>query len=130
MKLLNISLVTAVFAVSCMTSGMHAKISTVKTEAELDTILNNGKKPYTVVKFWKEECQPCEELAPHFEKVASELHNKVNFVAVEGPSELSRKYKIGGFPKTLYFKNGKKMSKDGTRNVNRLKEDIQGAFGL
>jgi thiol-disulfide isomerase/thioredoxin len=123
-------LIAALFAAPCMVQNIGAAIREVTEVAELNTILNDKKKPYTVIKFWKEECQPCEDLAPHFEAVAEELGDQVNFVSVEGPSEISKKYGIGGFPKTFYFKNGKKLSKDGTRNVNRLKDDMRGAFGL
>jgi len=129
MKRFTNYLATTLLAISCVAS-VCAEIKDIDCQQKLNTILNDKKRPYTVVKFWKEECQPCDDLAPHFEAVADDLGDQVNFVAIEGPSVISRHYKIKGFPTTLYFKNGKRMPKEGTRNVNRLEDDIRAAFGL
>jgi thioredoxin 2 len=61
-----------------------------------------------VVDFWAEWCGPCKAMAPHFERVASELEPQFRFLKVdtEAEPELSARYQIRSIPTLMVFKKG------------------------
>lgn len=61
-----------------------------------------------VVDFWADWCGPCKAMAPHLERVASELEPQFRFLKVdtEAEPELSARYQIRSIPTLMVFKNG------------------------
>jgi thioredoxin 2 len=65
--------------------------------------------------FWAPWCGPCRSMAPHFERAAQALKDRVRLVKVnteEAPA-LAQRYGIRAIPTLILFKNGaeaKRMS--------------------
>ncbi|MFH1831372.1 MAG: thioredoxin family protein [bacterium] len=81
----------------------------------------------TVVKFWASWCKACEQMAPAYEKVATELKDSVNFyqVNVDEETSLAEKHEIKGIPTILFFKDGKQLDKiTKALTEEELKEEI------
>ena len=68
-----------------------------------------------LVDFWAPWCGPCRAMAPHFERAAQQLKDRVRLVKVnteEAPG-LAARYNIRAIPTLVLFKNGseaKRMS--------------------
>lgn len=113
-----------------MQTALFAKVTEVTSASQLDAIIKDND--FVVVKFWMKGCPPCNALKGPFDQVANELGDDVAFVAVKGPSELSDKYNIKGFPTVLYFKDGsnKSFKKGSSRTASALQQEVESAFGL
>ena len=61
-----------------------------------------------VVDFYAEWCNPCKQIAPVLESLASELGDKVKIVKVdiEDQGELAQRFGVQSIPNLLFFKNG------------------------
>lgn len=61
-----------------------------------------------VVDFWADWCGPCKMMAPHFDRVASELEPNVRFLKVDTEAEpgLANRYGIRSIPTTIVFRKG------------------------
>jgi thioredoxin 2 len=66
-----------------------------------------------VVDFWAQWCGPCKEMAPTYERVASELEPEIRFLKVDteaGP-ELAARYNIRSIPTLILFQNGAEVAR-------------------
>ena len=83
-------------------------------ENELEPFVQRTELP-VLVDFWAPWCGPCRAMAPHFERAAKSLKDRVRLVKVnteEAPGLASR-YGIRAIPTLVLFRNGtetKRMS--------------------
>jgi len=68
-----------------------------------------------LVDFWAPWCGPCRAMAPHFERAAQQMKDRVRLVKVntEDAPGLAARYNIRAIPTLVLFKNGtetKRMS--------------------
>ena len=83
-------------------------------EDQLEPFVQRTELP-VLVDFWAPWCGPCRAMAPHFERAAQSLKDRVRLVKVnteEAPG-LAARYNIRAIPTLVLFKNGteaKRMS--------------------
>lgn len=97
-------------------------ITEIKTQAELDAILTQGKP--VLADFWASWCGPCKVQGPIFTE-ASEKMPEVNFVKInvdEAP-ELASSFGILSIPTLVVFKDGKEVKREvGVHDLEKLAE--------
>jgi len=61
-----------------------------------------------LVDFWAPWCGPCRAMAPHFERAAQQLKDRVRLVKVntEDAPALAARYNIRAIPTLVLFRNG------------------------
>ena len=66
-----------------------------------------------VVDFWATWCGPCQQFAPTFKQVASQVEPKARFIKIETEAEqaISAKYNIRSIPTLAIFKNGQEIDR-------------------
>lgn len=75
-------------------------------DSNFENYLNDGKA--LIVDFWSPTCQPCKQIEPGLEKIASAYQAKVKVIKVnvnDSPKTSSR-YLVRGLPTLLFIKNG------------------------
>ncbi|MGE0373632.1 MAG: thioredoxin TrxC [Gammaproteobacteria bacterium] len=83
-------------------------------EAEFESFVQRTELP-VLADFWAPWCGPCRSMAPHFERAAQTLKDRVRLVKVnteEAPG-LAQRYGIRAIPTLILFRNGaeaKRMS--------------------
>jgi thioredoxin 2 len=83
-------------------------------EDQFETFVQRTELP-VLVDFWAPWCGPCRSMAPHFERAARSLKDRVRLVKVnteEAPG-LAQRYGIRAIPTLILFRNGaeaKRMS--------------------
>ena len=81
-----------------------------------------------IVDFWAEWCEPCKQIAPVLEELASELGDKVTVAKInidENPITPS-KYGVRGIPTLILFKDGEvAATKIGALPKNKMAEWIE-----
>lgn len=88
-------------------------------------VLNSNK--LTIVKFETDWCGACKQMAPTYEKAASNFTN-INFTTVDADdlADLAKTYKIQGVPTLIFFKDGKIIDQiDGSMEENAFFEKIK-----
>lgn len=79
------------------------------TKAEVAAaIAGNGT---VVIDFGATWCGPCQALAPHFEKIATEFAGKATLVKIDidQESDLASEFGIMSVPTIVFIKDGKKV---------------------
>lgn len=77
----------------------------------------------TLVDFWAEWCQPCRQLAPTIDAIATEFGDKIRVGKVDTDKNpgVATDYAIMSIPTVMVFKNGKVVDKVvGLANKERL----------
>lgn len=72
-------------------------------------------------------CPPCQQLKPIYKKIAEELHEKIEFAAIDiDLFENSRILSIQSVPTLLYYKNGQEAARNsGFKTAEELKTELQ-----
>ena len=81
-----------------------------------------------VVDFWAEWCQPCKQIAPFLEELASDLDGqiKVAKVNIDDNPLTPTKYGVRGIPTLMLFKDGEiAATKVGAMPKSKLYEWVQ-----
>ena len=114
-------------------SAMSKKHQSVKSTGPLINIKNmtqfkqavvHASKP-AIVDFWAPWCAPCRSMAPAFEAIAQQHHEKIVFAKVDTEEcpDISEKWKIRSLPTLLAFYNGEVVdAKIGATSAGALKK--------
>jgi thioredoxin 2 len=81
-------------------------------EGEFDAFLQRTGLP-VLADFWAPWCGPCRAMAPHFERAARELKDRVRLVKVntEQAQGLAARYAIRAIPTLVLFRNGAEVKR-------------------
>jgi len=118
MQLKNILILSVLLSVVCF---IAAESDVVELTAEnFNEVVQNT--PNILVEFYAPWCGHCKNLAPEYEKAATELKAKgVTLAKIDGSAEqaIAQEYGIKGFPTLFYFKSFEqgKIEYDGERNA-------------
>ena len=74
-------------------------------------VLKSGKP--VLVDFWAPWCMPCKIIAPHVEKIAGEMKDKVVVAKanVDDSPELATNLSVLNIPTLILFKNGEEVAR-------------------
>lgn len=118
MQLKNILVLSVLLSVVCFIAAESDVVEL--TSANFNEVVQNT--PNILVEFYAPWCGHCKNLAPEYEKAATELKAKgVTLAKIDGSAEqaIAQEYGIKGFPTLFYFKSFEqgKIEYDGERNA-------------
>ncbi|HDR9881377.1 TPA: thioredoxin [Burkholderia cenocepacia] len=101
---------------------------TTTTEITFDTDLQ-GELP-VLVQFTAPWCGPCKQIAPHLERLASDLTGrlKVLKVDVDESRALAKRFGVRGIPKMIFFVKGQEYARLNERFTMRMRVQIEKWF--
>jgi thioredoxin 1 len=97
------------------------------SDTAFDTDVLKSETP-VVVDFWAEWCQPCKQIAPFLEELATDLDGQVKVakVNIDDNPLTPTKYGVRGIPTLMVFKNGEiAATKVGALPKSKLYEWVQ-----
>ena len=109
----------------------HGDVIEANDKATLEKHIN-GNKP-VILKFSATWCGPCKAIAPAYEKQATEMKDKVVFLAadLDKAGDLAGEYGVMGVPTFLYFKDGEVIKRNVGGNPAFISTDaVNEIFGL
>jgi thioredoxin 2 len=81
-------------------------------EDQFESFVQRTQLP-VLADFWAPWCGPCRAMAPHFERAAQDLKDRVRLVKVntEEAPQLARRYGIRAIPTLVLFKDGAEVKR-------------------
>ncbi len=108
----------------CLTFDFESNVLSLN-ETNFNDTLNNNKKGFLVL-FYDPSCVFSQKFFPLFNKIAKDYKNKINFGKVNGKENMNLMLEllIGGYPRMMFFINGKSYEFSGKRSEKRIKDFI------
>ena len=79
------------------------------------TVIDASHAKPVIVDFWADWCAPCHAIAPHLQRVMTEMSGRVNLVKVEVDEgenmKLAGRYTLRGFPTIMLFVDGEEKAR-------------------
>ena len=79
-----------------------------------------------LVEFFKPNCKPCKKMAPLLEAAATKLNGQMKVCQVDGSDEanadLVAEHNIPGYPRVLFFTDGKRIARTGALDMPQLRQ--------
>lgn len=97
------------------------------TDANFDATVLQAETP-VLVDFWGERCAACDAIAPHLDRLASELAGQATIgkLKVEDNPAITMRYRIRGIPALLVFKGGELVDTAlGASDKGRIRELVE-----
>ena len=91
-------------------------------------VIDNSYNAPVLVDFWAEWCEPCKQLKPVLEKLATDLNGQFVLAKVNSETQqsLSQQFQIRSIPTVLIFKNGEVVEQfSGLQTEQTIKELIE-----
>jgi thioredoxin 2 len=81
-------------------------------EDQFESFVQRTQLP-VLADFWAPWCGPCRAMAPHFERAAQDLKDRVRLVKVntEEAPQLARRYAIRAIPTLVLFRDGAEVKR-------------------
>ncbi len=88
---------------------------------------------FVVLDFYSEDCPPCEQLAPIYERLEEKYGQHMKFVKIfrQGNREVAKKMNATGSPTVIFFENGKEVGNrlSGFIKKPELRKEIEKIIG-